>query len=1225
MVKFIGHQRDHVLKSRRKILFVVFVVFLISGLLSAYYSFQPDSESSIAAKIASAIKKELQLIDGEIEDVIAVIDSPVSVGGQKFCPFFIYDNDSLIYWSHNKYVPSPRIVSDTFEVKLLLTGSEAYLARKKVIDNNRYIISLILLQRDYVINNDYLNPEWNSRIFPSGNVRILDPGSLAGTPVCIEDNCVFRALFLPGEMVTHIRAKQGACVLILISLVALLILTYDWAKALSRKFGELGFLVLYLSFLVLRVLMTQLNFPHSFIQTSLFDPQIFAVSQLNASLGDLFLNIIGVLVLCRYVFKNYVRFRFMQYRYHPRWSWLLMIFSALCILFAGLFPYVVIQTIYNNSSIVLDISQSLRFDALRIIALIIVLLAGVCSFLFSHAFIKILASERNNRKALTSFFIAILIFILINELTGQAYTSSLIFTIINFSVVYFQRLYASLKRLSYATFAYLFVGIFCLSANSAYSIQYFSEKEKIDNQFRFADNFLIDRDIFGEYLLHEASLKIASDAFTQTRITSPFLGKEAIGQKIRQYFLPSYFNKYDVEILVFNSIGEPVGNDAAPLFSELVNKYNEDASRTEYEGIRFVSNPESDITQKYLIVVPIRRNNVISGYVVIELSLKKIIPENVYPELLVDSRAQQFYRTQDLNYAVFANKKLLFTSGEFNYEKFFNKSWMGITKLYTEGISRDGYDHIAQEDHNGRVAVVSTQKASFAYKLANFSFLFVLGLLIILILVFFQGIYNYFRGSRLFFSARIQLYLNLAFFIPLIIVSISTLSLTSRSSQQQLNEEYLNKSKVFGQEITSDLHDYFYESGDNTVSFSNRLIDLADLSNLDANVYYSAGTLMATSQPLIFENHLISTYINSNVLNKITSGENSFIESERVGDLEYFVAYTILKSPQTGQVLGILGIPFFQSAYLLEKVQIVILINILNIFAFIFIALLVLSYFVSEWLTFPLRFITYSLRRTSLTKTNQPLTWNANDEIGLMVKEYNGMLHKLSESKNELEQTQREKAWREIAQQVAHEIKNPLTPMKLTLQQLERSLQSGNGSVEKSQKAIKALLAQVDTLNEIASSFSGFAKMPELVIRELELISAVKRTVDLHSQSGSISFTSSIKEVLVMGDEQMLNRTFSNLILNGLQAGIAGQSVRIHVSITKVSNVVRVEFQDNGKGIDPKIADLVFLPHFSTKKSGAGLGLAISKQGIEQMRGKIWFETIPGKGTTFFVELPAVS
>ncbi|MBA4058053.1 MAG: two-component sensor histidine kinase, partial [Marivirga sp.] len=401
-----------------------------------------------------------------------------------------------------------------------------------------------------------------------------------------------------------------------------------------------------------------------------------------------------------------------------------------------------------------------------------------------------------------------------------------------------------------------------------------------------------------------------------------------------------------------------------------------------------------------------------------------------------------------------------------------------------------------------------------------------------------------------------------------------------------------------------------------------QLTDLAKLTNLDANVYTAKGILLATSQPQIFESSLVSSFINAKALKKLMRGENVVIETERVGKLEYYVSYAALKAPLSGKVIGILGIPFFQSAYSMEKAQINIVANILNIFALIFIALVILSYFVSQWLTFPLKFITQSLQRTSLTKVNQPLKWNADDEIGLMVKEYNQMLFKLSESKAELEQTQRERTWREIAQQVAHEIKNPLTPMKLTLQQLQRSVTASSNTPEKTEKALSSLLTQVDTLNDIASSFSTFAKMPEPVMQRIELVALVKRIVLLHSQSGDLVFSSSVKEAFVQGDEQLLGRTFSNIILNAIQSARPGHQQQLKVGLERKDSKYLLFFQDNGKGIEPHVAERIFLSHFSTKKSGSGLGLAIAKQAIEQMQGKIWFETVVGQGTTFFIELP---
>ena len=748
----------------------------------AFFSFQPEDRDSVTRDIAAAISSEVGVVEKELPAILEAVDSPSSIVRNATYPFFIYKDDSLLYWSANTFIPAPLSVSDNFDVKLIKTGTEAFLVKKTKASGGRHVVSLITLQRNYVINNDYLKPEWNRKIFSSGNFRVYEPSASVGVPVCLADNCLFRVSFT--DPTTHEKKilKIISCILIFTASVLFLFLLYNYLGSLTWLAAEVGVLVLYLILLSLRWTMTAVDFPHAFIQHAVFDPQVFASSPINASLGDLFLNMICIAVICNFIFRNFFRFRVLRLLNKGFFTWITLVISALCILFAGLFPFVVIQTLYNNSSIVLDISLSLGFDSLRIMATLTVLLSGVCAFLFSHPFIRILASDATPFRSITAFFVALVIFLGINLYSGQTYLPSLVMTCIYFGLVYFLRMYRGLKRLTYNTFAYLFISIFCLSLIGAAAIRHFSAREKIDNQFRFANNFLIDRDIFGEYLLHETAQKIANDAFTQTRITSPFLGKEAIGQKIRQFFLPSYFNKYGVEIYIFNAVGDPVGASSATSFSELVHRYQAEPYRTSYENIYFVNNPASDVTQKYLIVVPIERLGALSGHVVVELSLKKIIPENVYPELLVDYGFQQFYRTQDLSYAVYANGKLVFTSGDFNYEKFFAHAWLGDTKLYTEGVSRAGFDHIAQEDHNGRVAVVSTPESSLIYEIANFSFLFVLGLFIILVMIFIQGIYNYMQGSRLFFTARIQLYLNLAFFIPLIIVSISIVGLTSKSS-----------------------------------------------------------------------------------------------------------------------------------------------------------------------------------------------------------------------------------------------------------------------------------------------------------------------------------------------------------------------------------------------------------------------------------------------------------
>jgi two-component system nitrogen regulation sensor histidine kinase NtrY len=1213
--------------SRSLIFLSAAVFFLLTGGLIAYLSFQFTTPESFVVTIEELLQEEIARTDIESQTLIKQINAkrvPDIVGNADRI-HLLYTSNELKYWSNNRFVPAVQTVRDTFSIKLLKTTNSEYLAKKWKIDEHSFVISIIPLHADYQIHNKYLGPQWNRNIFPQGNVKISEPHG-DGLPVYVGNKCVFKIGFFDKSLQYHEFFRWLSVILISVALFSLVLFFYSMLTQMKKRNAEAG-LLWHFAFLVpLRLVLILVNFPNGLIETNLFDPQNFASASYNASLGDFLLNELLLLSFCYYLFKNYTSFKLLKNILHkPTILFLFNVFWTLCILFAFLYPFVVIQTLENNSSILLDISQSINFDVLRIIVFIIILLAWGCSFLFSHVFLRLLISNQRKVSLLIALLCGVLLFASFNFFTRQIFLSSLIAACVYFFGIYVLKLYKSLRRLSYTTFVYLFITVFCFSINGGYAIHRFNERKKIENQFRFANNFLIDRDYFGEYLLHEVSGKIQKDAFIRTRISSPFLGKDIVRQKIRQIFLPIYFNKYDVEIYLFNSAGEPFDNRSVYSFPQLIHQYDKEAFRTEYKEVHFINSPSSDITQKYLVITPIHRFNAIAGYVFIELSLKKIIPDNVYPELLVDNRYQQFYKTHDLSYAMFAERTITFSAGDFNYEGAFKNEWLDNPLLYKSGIKEAGYIHIAQRDELGRIAVVSARDIAPLYTVSNFSFLLVLGLAVILLFILTEGLLDYLRGSKLFFSTRIQLFLNLSFFLPLIIVSVVTLGLTSKSSKEQLDEEYLSKSKSIGAQIDGRLDDFIRFSNANQLDFENQLSDLAKLTNLDANVYRPSGLLMATSQPLIFENNLLSSYINPIALAKIRKGENLFIEQEQVGKLEYFVSYSSLKSPQSGKLIGILAIPFFQSVPSLQEIRITIFTNILNIFAAIFIVLLVLSFFVSSWLTFPLRFITQILRRTSLLKTNQPLVWRADDEIGLMVKEYNHMLYKLSESKAELEQTQRERAWREIAQQVAHEIKNPLTPMKLTLQQMVRSIQSGKNTSDKTEKSLSSLLEQVDTLNDIASSFSAFAKMPEPVIQKLELVSLVKRSVDLHIQTHEIVFRSSQKELYVMGDEQLLGRSFSNIILNAIQSERPGVQLSIIISVDRAGDHAIVKIKDTGRGISPEIADQIFVPHFTTKKSGSGLGLAIVKQGIEQMQGRIWFETVVGNGTTFYIELPVVN
>lgn len=284
---------------------------------------------------------------------------------------------------------------------------------------------------------------------------------------------------------------------------------------------------------------------------------------------------------------------------------------------------------------------------------------------------------------------------------------------------------------------------------------------------------------------------------------------------------------------------------------------------------------------------------------------------------------------------------------------------------------------------------------------------------------------------------------------------------------------------------------------------------------------------------------------------------------------------------------------------------------------------ILLSFLASRVITYPFTYLTQKIKSLTLTKENEPLNWQADDEIGLLVREYNTMLLNLEKSKKALAMSEKESAWREMAQQVAHEIKNPLTPMKLKLQHLKRVLTEAPSDVAAYQKPIDNLLGQVETLSDIATSFSSFAKMPVPLSERVNLVQVLNRAIGLfNEEQAEIRKNIPRAAVWVMADEKLLGRIFNNLILNAIQARKDEVDPEIDIELVEKSNKVQVRCSDNGKGISEDIREKVFIPKFSTKEEGSGIGLAIAKRGVEHAGGSIWFESEENRGTTFFIEFP---
>jgi nitrogen fixation/metabolism regulation signal transduction histidine kinase len=288
--------------------------------------------------------------------------------------------------------------------------------------------------------------------------------------------------------------------------------------------------------------------------------------------------------------------------------------------------------------------------------------------------------------------------------------------------------------------------------------------------------------------------------------------------------------------------------------------------------------------------------------------------------------------------------------------------------------------------------------------------------------------------------------------------------------------------------------------------------------------------------------------------------------------------------------------------------------SVLLVFFILFCLLLWISKLVSDWLIRPFSMLQKSFANTTLSSLNKSLVWTKNDEVALVVHAFNSMLQKLEENKISLEHLKREETWREVAQQVAHEIKNPLTPMKLNLQRMLR-----NTKDEAKKKTLEMLVEQVEVLDAIASSFSNYAKMPKATILATNLNELLEKQIALFDEQIQYKITQQ-DQFIVLADEKMLKAVMNNLLLNSLQATPDSVETKIQIDIWVKDLKVMVRITDNGKGIPPELQNKLFLPHFTTKSTGSGLGLAFAHKMMEAMQGKIMLEHSDSQGTSFILE-----
>ncbi len=407
------------------------------------------------------------------------------------------------------------------------------------------------------------------------------------------------------------------------------------------------------------------------------------------------------------------------------------------------------------------------------------------------------------------------------------------------------------------------------------------------------------------------------------------------------------------------------------------------------------------------------------------------------------------------------------------------------------------------------------------------------------------------------------------------------------------------------------------QSSDNTEAaiyqISNKITDYSALLSEEVNLFDVNGILLAG-------NHKIKILPWSLIKSKNNYSIKKFPIDNSGGSFATVIPLFYDNQPAFGYLLIDSGTKEPTSRSVLDFLS-----ALLNVYVFLFLLAGGIAFAISNSITKPLATLADKLRKFKLGKSNEPLEWKSNDEIGTLIKDYNNLIIQLEESANIIAKTERDTAWREMAKQVAHEIKNPLTPMKLSIQYIQRAISGGQDNItDLVERVSNTLLEQINNLSEIANEFSNFAKMPKSNNEKVLLNDLVEAVHDLFRkrEDMDIHLSEPITDLYVFADRGQLVRILNNLVKNAIQAIPTERRGLIDISLYKKMNNAVIEVKDNGIGIPDQMKTKVFTPNFTTKSSGTGLGLAISANIIDGFNGKIYFETQVDKGTSFFVEIP---
>lgn len=1141
--------------------------------------------------------------------------------------FIVYQNNEPVFWSHNA-IPVQNHDPPEHTSGAVQKDNGWYYYQSKELENQTFV-AYSVIKTEFNYQNQFLENRFSDNLPRLESLFFISDRPESGYPINDSQNRYLFSLEVHSEAALIKQSTLIYVFSLITAIAAWLIFIYTTFRYFSRTFQTghkniaiTGFLS---SLIAIRVLSVWLELPSVFYNGYMFAPELYAASVFLPSLGDLLMHILLITAFGYFLFHNLQKITVTPPKSKTTAAVFGIALISLIYLICGLALHL-IEGLVINSHLNLDVNFILKLDVYSLIGFLIIGLIFVSFYFFSIVLCRLTHSLLGSYRqfVLTCTLTLALLILLTLFIFG---IKPLLWLLAISAVMVFEL--DRRRKTARIGLSTLVIALFMFSIISTFALYRFNKEKELDKRATLALQLASEQDPVAEFLFMEIEETLFNDNQLLNLIKRDPYNESAIYNYLQYHYFYDFWAKYEMQITTCEPdellLIKPANIElpCAAFFDDYIARYGR---QTISNHLIYLDNN----TGRNSYITRLSTEQAVNGnypvyHVYIEFDAKFLAREMGFPELLIDDAIDINRELVNYSHATYKDGILVNEFGPFVFNVYADV--YEIPDQEFTNFMFDGYHHLAYQKDEDTLIIISRPRISFLEAVAPFSYLFIT--FFVLVVVFWLLV-NRTKPKDLVkmnFKNRVQ-------FSMIAILLLSALTFGGASVffifniHENKNMAFLHeKTHSVLTEIEGTLADERYLDPAMRYRLYDVLLKYSNVFFTDINIFSTDGFMIASSRPRIFDEGLVGRKMDPIAFHNISRAQKShFIHTEQIGNLQYLSAYTPVYN-RYHEKIGYLNLPYFAREGMLRSELTYFLVAFINIYVLLVVLAVVLALFISNYVTKPLQLIREKLARIQLGKSNEKIAWTREDEIGNLIGEYNRMIDELSVSADLLARSERETAWREMARQVAHEIKNPLTPMKLSVQYLEKAWKDKVPDWdERLERFTKTMVEQIDNMSAIAKEFSDFAQMPAGESDNINLRTFIPEVLDLYKGYEKLNirllFSGKDDGFIVHADRKQMLRVFNNMIKNAIQAYNKEEVAEIAVECSLDADNCIVSISDLGCGIPDDHKENIFNPYYTTKAKGMGLGLSIVKNIIEGIGGQIDFQSREGEGSTFNLHIP---